>query len=370
MTFHNNFRTFAEAKAAFAQDVSEHEARGVIIPGAVSYLTEGMKRDYGLAMDALPALNTAPNAGVPSMLTTYVDPTVYEVVFSPQKAVEVAGERKIGDWTMQTAMFPTIEHTVEVSSYGDFNTNGHAGANTNFPQRQAYLFQTIKEYGDLELERAGLARINWASELDRAAASGLNRFQNLTYFFGVAGIANYGLLNDPSLPAALTPGVKGNGNGNVWIFNNSPNATANEIFADIQALVIKLIGQSGGLVDAESRMTLGMSPIANGALATTNSFGISVEDLIKKNYPNMRIVTAVQYGALSATNPQGVAAGNYLQLIADEVEGQETSYCAFNEKLRAHPLFRDLSSYKQKVTAGTWGAIIRQPFAVASMVGI
>lgn len=370
MTFHNNFRSFAEAKAQYAQDVPEFEARGVIIPGAVAYATEGMKRDYKLAMDALPTLNTTASAGLPSLLTTYVDPTVYEVVFAPQKAVEVAGERKIGDWTMQTAMFPTIEHVVEVSSYGDFNTNGHTGVNTNFPQRQAYLFQTIKEYGDLELERAGLARINWASELDRAAASGLNRFQNFTYFFGVANIANYGLLNDPALPAALTPGIKANGNGNVWIYNGVPNASANEVFADIQALVIKVINQTGGLVDADSKMTLGMSPAANAALATTNSFGISVADLIKKNYPNMRIVTAVQYGALTSSNPQGIAAGNFLQLIADEVEGQETSYCAFNEKLRAHPLFRDLSSYKQKVTAGSWGAIIRFPPGVASMVGI
>lgn len=369
MTVHTNFRTFAEAKAAFDQDVSEFEARGVIIPGATAYLTEGMKRDFNLAMDALPPLNTLPNAGVPSMLTTYVDPTVYEVVFAPQKAAVIAGERKVGTWTDQTAMFPTIEHTVEVSTYGDFNNNGHAGANSNFPQRQAYLFQTVKEYGDLELERAGLARINWASELDRSAASGLNRFQNLTYFFGMAGLQNYGLINDPSLPASLTPGTKGNGNGNVWIFGNAINASANEMFSDIQALVIKAINLSGGLVDGESRMTLGLSPALDGALATTNSFGISVRDLIKKNYPNMRIETAVQYGTLSATNPQGVAGGNLIQLIVDEIEGQETVYCSFNEKLRAHPLFRDLSSFKQKVTAGTWGAIIRLPFGVVSMLG-
>ncbi|EOZ5277360.1 hypothetical protein ACQSIR_005146, partial [Escherichia coli] len=30
----------------------------------------------------------------------------------------------------------------------------------------------------------------------------------------------------------------------------------------------------------------------------------------------------------------------------------------------------DLSAYKQKKTGGTWGAIIRQPLAFASMLGV
>jgi hypothetical protein len=38
--------------------------------------------------------------------------------------------------------------------------------------------------------------------------------------------------------------------------------------------------------------------------------------------------------------------------------------------MRTHPIVKDLSSYKQKVTAGTWGAIIRFPLGIASMVGV
>lgn len=75
-------------------------------------------------------------------------------------------------------MFPVVEHIGEVTSYGDFAESGHTGANTNWPQRQSYLFQTVKEYGERELELAGLARINWVAEIDEAAATVLNKFSN------------------------------------------------------------------------------------------------------------------------------------------------------------------------------------------------
>src|SRR4029077_11942485 len=96
-----------------------------------------------------------------------------------------------------------------------------------------YLFQTIKQYGERELERAGLARINWVSELDKAAATVLNKFSNLTYFFGVTGLQTYGLINDPNLPATLTPATKAGG-GLAWFTaSGAPNATANEVYNDI-----------------------------------------------------------------------------------------------------------------------------------------
>jgi hypothetical protein len=117
-------------------------------------------------------------------------------------------------------------------------------------------------------------------------------------------------------------------------------------------------------------MVLAMSPTSAAALTATNTFNVNVYDLLKKNFPNLRVETAVQYGALTAANPQGVAAGNFMQLIAESIEGQDTGYCAFNEKMRAHTIIRDLSAFKQKVTGGSWGAIIRLPVAFASMVGI
>lgn len=357
------------AQAQWRSDQARLAEVGIIMPEVQSYSVPEFKRNFVIAMDAQPALVTTPNSGIPAFLTTMVDPNVIKILLAPNKAAVIAGETKKGSWLDQTAMFPVVERTGEVSSYGDYNENGRAGANTNWPQRQAYLFQTVKEYGELELERAGLAKINWAGEIDEAAATTLMKFQNLTYFFGVQGLQNYGLLNDPNLGAALTPAPKAAG-GVKWVNNNVVVATANEVYADIQSVYGQLVAQNAGLVDQETPMVLSMSPSIAVALTATNSFNVNVTDLLKKNFPNLRVETAVQYGASSAQNPQGVAAGNMMQLIAENIEGQDTGYCAFNEKMRTHPVLRALSSFKQKVTSGSWGWIGRMPVGVTSMVGL
>lgn len=363
-------KNFQEAKQRWAAHAPQHAANGVVLPDAIAYLPESFKANFALAMDAAPQLATTTNAGIPAFLSTLVDPAIFEIIFAPNKASEIFGEVRKGSWTDQTAMFPQVEHTGEVSSYGDFNNNGNAGVNPTWPQRQSYLFQTIKEYGELQLDRAGLGKINLVSEIDKAAATVLNKYQNLTYFFGVAGLQNYGLLNDPNLSAALTPCVKANGNGNVWVYQGQINASANEIYLDVEALFYQLVAQTGGTVDQNARMTLAMSPTSQVALTATNSFGVNVGELLKKNFPNLKTETAVQYGAKSATNPQGVTGGNLVQLIVDEIEGQDVGYCAFNEKMRAHAIVKGLSSFQQKLTAGTWGAIIRMPAGISQMLGV
>lgn len=365
------FTNLSEAMEAFQGDVSMLALQGIHLPPeTTSYLPSTFRKNFALAMDAAGTLTTTPNTGVPSMLTTMIDPTIIEILFAPNKAAEIITEMQKGSWIDDTIMFPVVEHDGEVSSYGDFNENGHSGANTNWPNRQSYLFQVVKEYGERELERAGLAKLNWVSEIDKAAATVLNKFQNLTYFFGVGGLLNFGLLNDPSLPASLTPGTKAV-NSPFWInASGAVTATANEVFTDIQSIFAQLVANSGGLIEATDKLVLSMSPAVAVALTATNTFNVNVYDLLKKNFPNIRFETAVQYGKLTATNPQGIAAGNLVQMICETVEGQQTGFAAYNEKMRAHSIIKAMSSFKQKVSAGTWGTVIRQPFAIASMIGV
>jgi hypothetical protein len=361
--------TLEEAMESFARDRAWLEQRGVIMPQARAYASDEVKLNY-LAFDAQPSIQTDPNTGIPSWLTTYIDPDVYSIMFAPTEGAEILGEEKKGDWTTDTAMFPTVEHTVQVSTYGDFNENGRASVNTNWPQRQAYHFQVMMEYGDREVERAGLGRVNWVSELDGAAADGLNRFANLTYFFGVAGLQCFGLFNDPNLSPPLSPAPKANGGTGWFTLDGHPNATANEVYNDIVALYENLVQQNTGLVNKKTPMVLGLSPGSEVALTFTNSFNVNVEDLLKKNFPNLRIQTAVQYGAQTPNNPQGFGAGNFMQLIAEKIQNKKTAYCAFTEKLRGFPIIRAASSYKQKKMGGTFGAVIRLPIGFVSMLGI
>lgn len=360
-----------EAVRLWGEDRGMLAQRGVTMPDVRSYVPDEFRYDFGMAMDAQPALGTTdPNSAIPAMFTTMVDPKVFKALFAPNKATEIMGEERRGTWVDDTIMLPVTEAVGEVSSYGDYANNGTVTTNANWPQRQAYLFQVVKQYGERELERAGLARINWVAELDYSAAVMLNKFSNLTYFFGVQGLQNYGLLNDPHLNASLTPAVKAWGGTGWYNASNQIAATPNEIFADIQNLFAALVVQTAGLVDRETPMILAMSPQSEAALVDTNSFDVNVSDLIKKNFPNLKVVSAVQYGALSATNPQGISGGNFMQLIAKEVDGQDTGYCGFNEKMRAHKLIPELSAYKQKVSAGSWGCILRMTSTIASMIGI
>lgn len=323
------------------------------------------------AMGALPGpLSSDPNAALPWMLTSAIDPEIIRVVFSPLDFAEILGERKAGDWTEQTRFFPLVEATGEVSSYDDFVNNGRAGANFNYPQLQSYLFQTILNYGELQIARAGLAKINWVSEVGLAAADLLNRYQNLSYAFGVAGLQNYGVINNPFISAALTPATKAWG-GTGWFNAGSPAATANEVYNDVVALVTQLVAQTNGAVDIKSDMTLALSPNSEIGLTFANSFGVYVEALLKKGYPNMKVKTAPQYGQQTANNPQGFsAAGNVMQLFPNKIQGQTVVYAAFNEKLRAHKIIPDMSSWKQKETSGTWGTVLRMPVAFVTMIGI
>lgn len=383
MTF--QYRTFEEARAAFAEDQAMHEELGVEFDGAVSYIPEAWKKNWRLAMDeyvagmqsigmdSVASLTTDPNAGIPSWFTTVIDPQVYRILFAPVKMAEIIGEKRKGTWLDQTAMFPVVEHVGEVETYGDDSEGGNSGVNLEFPQRQAYKYQTIIRYGQEELERAGLARIGYVAELGVSAANSLNRYTNYVYAYGVGGLQNYGVLNDPNLPAAISPTTKAAftvTGSNAWFFGGALNATPNEIFNDIQAIFYGLVGQSAGLVDEETKLILAMSPQSQTAMLATNSFNVNVKTILKETLPNLEIKTAVQYGAQSAANPEGIAAGSLLQMIAPELEGMEQGYCSFNEKLKSFPIVRGLSNFKQKQMSGAWGAIWRSTVGVYQMIGV
>ncbi|WP_148316801.1 major capsid family protein [Achromobacter xylosoxidans] len=330
---------------------------GIVFPGAMDYLPEEFRYDYGMAMDAAGPLVTVSNSGIPSFLLNYIDPELTRVLTTPMQGAVILGESKKGDWTTETATFPVVESTGEVSSYGDFNNNGRAGANTNFPQRQSYHYQTMTEWGERELEKAGQAKINWAAELNIASALVLNKFQDNSYFFGIAGLQNYGLLNDPNLSAPIAPGATGTGSGTLWSTKDGQ-----QVYDDIsQRLYGQLVTQTRGLVTRRDKMKLCMSPEIEVNLTKTNQYNVNVADLLAKNFPNLTVETAVQYATGS---------GQLVQLIAESIDGQNVGTAAFTEKMRAHAIVRDTSSFKQKKSQGTWGAIIKVPMAIAAMIGV
>ncbi len=326
--------------------------------GAVGFLKESaadtevlLAADGAYVCDAQPELVTVSNAGIPAWLTNYFDPRIIQILTSPMRATEIVGsEEKKGDWTTTYATFLSLELTGEVSSYGDFNTNGQANANINFPQRQSYLYQVFTNWGELQMARAGNARVDWANKVNEASVLVLNKYQNLTYFFGVSGLLNYGLLNDP----ALYPSIVAT---SAW---NASATAAEVVYEDIRRLYVQAQLQSNGVIDMDTPCTLAMSPVLSVALNKTNQYNVNVVDQLKKNFPNLTVKTAVEYST---------STGELVQLIFTNVQGQQTATTAFTEKMRAHAVVVGSSSWSQKKSQGTFGTIIYQPFAIASMIG-
>lgn len=313
-----------------------------------------------LAQDAPPAytsasLVTVPSAGIPWYLANWVDPKVIPILVSPMMAAVIAGESLKGDWLTETAMFLTAEAVGDTSAYGDYSQSGSTNVNANFPQRQNFLFQSFLQYGQREVGRFGLAKLDWVSQQQSANALALMKALNFQYFYGTSGLQNYGLINDPYLPPSLTPQFS-------WL--TSASATALTVYQDIVRLVTQLMQQSNGTVRMDDKMVLAMSPQNAVALTYVTQYNTnSVKMLLKENFPNMRIETAPEYG------PPYNAAGQLVQLIVEEVEGHRTLEASFSSKLMAHNMVVDTSSWRQKRSSGGYGTIWYRRFLSVSMVG-
>lgn len=343
---------------------------GVHLMGVRGY-AESDADVQAMAMDAVPNYTpgtaiTSPNDGYLIQFLNYIDPKTIDVLVAPNRAAEIFGEGKVGSWVDIFATFMMAEDVGQVASYGDFSRAGTSGTNLNYEQRQQFLVQAFMEVGDLETERAGAGRFDIVSRKRMALVRTLDKWQNRSYFFGVAGIKNYGVLNDPSLTAAYAP-TTGAASGKITWEDKATNVEfgANEIYQDFVAAYARLQKNAMGLLDKDmdetTRIKWCVPPVSRAYLKAKNQFGLTVEGMIKEAFPNSTIETAPQFAT---------AAGNILYAFVPEIEGTETVECAFSEKLRTHRLVFEDSSMRQKQTSGSWGAIVKEPFLIDQTLGI
>lgn len=326
-----------------------------------SFMTEDIKARVR-AGDA--ALVTQTNNGVPLWMLTYFDPKVIEILTAPLRAEKIFKPEKRGDWTNPIMQFNLIEHTGEVQPYGDYAEDGDVNINVNYPTRQSYTFQTMATWGDQQMEKYGKAKINYHQQKEIAAAKTLKIAHNTIWFYGVAGLTNYGILNDPDLP---TPGAPvpfdPNGTGTpaiTWGDKAKMEDGALAIYEDIRSLYTSIVDASEGLISMDDPMKLVMSNTLSTYLAVKSKFNVSVKESLKEAFPNLTIITAPEYSTPS---------GELVQLIVDEVDGVSTGILAYTELERSHGVVRGASSYKEKKSAGSWGSIIFRPFGIAGLLG-
>lgn len=321
---------------------------GIIFPDSVKHVTREAT-DY--AMDAIsltPTLVTTASAGIPAWMSMYVDRRVIDIQLAPMAAAQILPEVKKGDWTTQYAVFITAEPVGQVATYSDWSANGMSNANVNFPSRQNYIYQTWTEWGDRQLAIMGEAGIDWAARQEIASSTVMAKFQNSSYLLGVAGIPNYGLMNDPTLTAPVAATV------------NWATAEPEDIANDVVAMVGRLIAQSAGLITGQERLVMALAPSALNDVNRTNSFGLSAGAKIKQTYPLIEYVAVPEFDT---------ASGRLVQLWAPEVNGQPTGEVAYSEKYRSHAIERYSTYQRQKHSGGTFGSIVYLPFAVTQTIG-
>jgi Uncharacterized protein conserved in bacteria (DUF2184). len=335
----------------------EAAARGFVFDGGRSWILRdpnGLITNLRqLAADA--ALVTAPSSGVPAEMLMLVDSEVIKILTAPLAATEIFSETKYGDWTTDVVTWRIAEEVGETQPYSDYGNAGMADANSNWRRNEQYIFQTNITYGDREVDVASAAKINLVAEKQQAAASIVASDSNKFYLRGVAGLEIYGILNDPNIPAAL---VAPNGAGGTPEWHTK---TPQEMHNDILTCFRELTVNSNGLITPNTPLKLAVSPESMADMGQVTDDLFNLLDMIKKYFADLTIVILPELATV---------AGNKMYLIAPVVMGQKTATLGFSDKYRAGRVIPDVSSMKQKVTATTYGAIIKMPFAIASMTDI
>ena len=344
---------------------------GVEAKGFMSYSTDAKGKinvDYDATVKAMArdaALQTPVSVGVPSVFTTFIDPQVVPILFAAQNATKIFGEERKGDWTDNFFTFPVEEYAGNVTPYSDFAENVSTDVNVEYPTRENFLFQTVIKYGDREVGLAAKAKLNVVSSKQQASAYVMAMAHNKFALYGVEGKKVYGLLNDPNLNASISPIsiTTGSTANSTWTAKCAaqPEKTANIVYNDINKLWAEISKNNGGLVDQNSRIILAVSNTRAPYLTEPNSFGLTAMTMLKQSFPNIEVV---QLPELTTT------AGEMLYMTVPDLFGIETGICAFSEKYFLGRVVPEMSSYKQKVVGGTWGAVIRRPSLVATMLGV
>ena len=328
--------------------ISKEELRKAMSDAGIVF--DGMKEF--IASDAA---ITAPNVGVPAVLATYVDPSIVRILTAPRNARKIFGERRKGDWATTSAMFKAIEAVGSVTPYADFSNAATADVNVVYPERDNFVYQTTIRYGEREMAMMGKAAIELASEKQISAAEILDVAANKYYLRGVAGKRIYGLLKDPNLPSDISPTTV---RSTVVLWSDK---TTVEIYDDIIKIFGKLAEHSNGRISVDSDLVLACPPAIMVLLGKTTDYGKSVLDMLKNYFTNIEFVTLPELK---------VSTTNSVLMCARDVDGSPVAELAFSEKMRSHQLIPEVSSYKQKFSAGTYGAVVLRPFAIQIMTGV
>lgn len=311
-------------------------------------------------------LSDSNSIGYPVSAFSYLSPEIVPILLSARNATKLGREVKTGVWTDDYMQFPVEEYAGNVTPYNDYQNGVTTDVNYEFPVREQLRFQTTLTFGDLEAEKASSAKIGLINAKQRASAEIIAQESNRFYLYGVQGKKIYGLLNDPNLNATISPvniAPVGQTGITTWTdkMSSQPSTFANIAYNDINTLWTELCSKNGGNIDANTPMILALSNKMLPFLNAPNSFGLTASKMIKDNFPNIEIIALPELST---------SAGERVLLEVSELMGVSTVDCCYSDKYRLGRLIAKTSSYEQKAISTTWGAVVKRPSLIATMLGI
>lgn len=334
---------------------------------SVKYIAED-KMSYGmLAKQIADSDFYAPSSGVPAWMTTIWTQRYIEQLLTKTAFKEVSSPFKQGDFETNSVTLPTVEYTGETAPYGDYSLAGQSGYNAKFPERDVYRFQTLIQWGALEVATMALAKLNAVAVKHEAAAKRIAQDFDIFGFLGVAGTNIYGLLNNPDLASAIVvPASAANPASSKWKYK-----TPNEIIDDVSLGVEDVISRSGGQVTQMSKMRLVAAPQDLQYLSTkaTQAFLKPAIEFLKSAFPNMDITASTRYVVGSG---QGTGAnGNKAQIIIEpDTAMMPNVNDMFTFQYMSFGVVKRESYFSEKAAAGTAGCFLAYPFAMSTLAGV
>ena len=317
-----------------------------------------MQKFYG--MDAAVAGITTPSVTTPIQFLQYWMPDIIETVTAAREADAIMGIDFVGNWHDEAIVQTILEKTGQAVPYGDHTDIPLSSWNTNFEVRDIVRFEEGIQVGVLEEARAGAMNISSQSQKRAAAAESLDIERNNIAFFGYNEGSNktYGFLNDPNLPSYSTVATGASASTN-WSAK-----TYAEITADIRTAMAALRTKTGNLFKPERDASkLVLSVAVTEFLNVENSYGKSVYDFIKQNYPNTTIESAVQ---LDGAN----GGANVFYLFAESINGKPVLKQLGVDRFRLIGVEKKAKVFLEDYSNATAGVLVTQPIGIVRYTGV
>ncbi|BFI69659.1 major capsid family protein [Yersinia pseudotuberculosis] len=335
--------------------------------GTISNMISSMgldSNDTGLAPSPLPGLMPGGSPTPIQFLQAWL-PGFVRMITAARKIDELIGIATVGAWEDEEIVQGMLEPIGSAAIYSDHGNIPLASWQVGYARRSIVRFEQGFSVGALEEARTAKASLATAAEKRSSAAQSLDVSRNRVGFYGYNDGANmtYGFLNEPNLLPALTA-APGAGGDTTW-----QSKTFLEITADIRRILVELQVASMDTIDPEAMpITIALPTGVNQYLSVTSSYGNSVRQWVKENYPNLRFVTAPEMkdavGGESVTYayPDSVNDGS-------SDDGQVWSQNV-PSKFTVIGVEKRSKVYVEDFSNATAGVLLKRPYLVIRLIGI